>query len=172
MFSIIIKGLLSAVLVVGTVTLETQLEAFLAPLVSPIVASFLAPTLSIVIGSIAIVLMMKTVDLALNTLFGVFAQRDMAKMKAEEIAKLCEDFLPSLIEDRKELEELIKNTYRERKLTFENSFEEFKIGLSENNIECLISGLNGINGLYGKKLQFSNQQDFDNFMQSDEIFKF
>ena len=172
LFSIIIKGLLSAVLVVGTVTLETQLEVFLAPLVSPVVASFLAPTLSIVIGSIALVLMMKTVDLALNTLFGVFAQRDIAKMKAEEIAKLCEEFLPSLIDDRKELEELIKNTYKERKLTFENSFEEFKTGLSENNIECLISGLNGINSLYGKKLQFSNQNEFDDFMLSNKVFKF
>ena len=172
LLSIIIKGLLSAVLVLGTVTLETQLEVFLAPLVSPIVASFLAPTLSIIIGSIALVLMMKTIDLAMNTLFGVFAQRDMAKVKAEEIAKLCEEFLPSLIEDRKELEELIKNTYKERKLTFETSFEDFKMGLSTNNIDALISGLNGINSLYGKKLQFSNQKEFDNFMQGEEVFKF
>lgn len=172
LFSIIIKGLLSAVLVVGTVALETQLEAFLAPLVSPIVASFLAPTLSIVIGSIALVFMTRTIDLALNTLFGVFAQRDMAKMKAEEVEKLCEEFLPSLIEDRKELEELITNTYKERKLTFENSFEEFKKGLSENNIECLISGLNGINGLYGKKLQYSTLKEFNEHRLIRGGFKF
>ena len=96
----------------------------------------------------------------------------MAKMKAEEIEKLCEEFLPSLIEDRKELEELIKNTYKERKLTFENSFEEFKKGLSENNIECLISGLNGINGLYGKKLQFSTLKEFNEHRLMRGGFKF
>ena len=172
LFSVIIKGLMSAILVVGTVTLEIKLEAFLAPLVSPTVASLLAPGFSIVIGSIALVLMMKTIDLALNTLFGVFAQRDMAKMKAEEIEKLCEEFLPSLIEDREKLEELIKNTYKERKLTFENSFEEFKKGLSENNIECLISGLNGINGLYGKKLQFSTLKEFNEHRLMRGGFKF
>ncbi len=172
LFSIIIKGLLSAILVVGVVTFETQLEGFLAPLVSPIVASFLAPALSIVIGSIALVLMTKTIDLALNTLFGVFAQKDISKMKAEEVAKLCEELLPSLIEDRKELEELIKNTYKERKLTFETSFEDFKMGLSTNNIESLIFGLNGINSLYGKKLQFSTQKEFNNFMISNEVFNF
>ena len=172
LFSVIIKGLMSAILVVGTVTLEIKLEAFLAPLVSPTVASLLAPGFSIVIGSIALVLMMKTIDLALNTLFGVFAQRDMAKMKAEEIEKLCEEFLPSLIEDREKLEELIKNTYKERKLTFENSFEEFKKGLSENNIECLISGLNGINGLYGKKLQFSTLTEFNEHRLMRGGFKF
>ena len=172
LFSVIIKGLMSAILVVGTVTLEIKLEAFLAPLVSPTVASLLAPAFSIVIGSIALVLMMKTIDLALNTLFGVFAQRDMAKMKAEEIEKLCEEFLPSLIEDREKLEELIKNTYKERKLTFENSFEEFKKGLSENNIECLISGLNGINGLYGKKLQFSTLKEFNEHRLMRGGFKF
>lgn len=172
LFSIIIKGLLSAILVVGIVTLETQLEGFLAPLVSPIVASFLAPALSIVIGSIALVLMTKTIDLALNTLFGVFAQKDISKMKAEEVSKLCEELLPSLIEDRKELEELIKNTYKERKLTFETSFEDFKLGLSTNNIDSLISGLNGINSLYGKKLQFSTQKEFNDFMCSDKVFNF
>jgi hypothetical protein len=172
LFSIIIKGLLSAILVVGIVTFETQLEGFLAPLVSPIVASFLAPALSIVIGSIALVLMTKTIDLALNTLFGVFAQKDISKMKAEEVSKLCEELLPSLIEDRKELEELIKNTYKERKLTFETSFEDFKLGLSTNNIDSLISGLNGINSLYGKKLQFSTQKEFNDFMCSDKVFNF
>jgi hypothetical protein len=172
LFSIIIKGLLSAILVVGIVTFETQLEGFLAPLVSPIVASFLAPALSIVIGSIALVLMTKTIDLALNTLFGVFAQKDISKMKAEEVSKLCEELLPSLIEDRKELEELIKNTYKERKLTFETSFEDFKLGLSTNNINSLISGLNGINSLYGKKLQFSTQKEFNDFMCSDKVFNF
>ena len=42
----------------------------------------------------------------------------------------------------------------------------------ENNIECLISGLNGINGLYGKKLQFSTLKEFNEHRLMRGGFKF
>lgn len=171
LISTIIKGLLSAVMIIGTIALESKLEAFLAPLVTPTVASFLAPALSIVIGSIAVVVMSRSVDLALNTLFGVFAQRDMAKMKAEKIRELYEELLPSLVEEREELKELIEKTYKERKLSFDKSFEQFKQGLSTQDVDNVICGLIGINKMYGKKLQFETQKEFDDFMESECDFK-
>lgn len=171
LLSTIIKSLLSAAMVVGILALEVKLEAFLSPMVSPTVAAFLAPALSIVIGSIAVVIMTKSVDLALNTLFGVFAQRDIAKMKAEKVRELYESLLPALIEEKEELKELIAITYKERKLTFEKSYSDFKQGLSKNEIETIVCGLIGINELYGKKLQFETQKEFDDFMVSDCSFK-
>ena len=172
LISSIIKGLFSAIIVVSTIVLETQLEAFLAPIVTPIVASFLAPALSIVIGSIAVVLMMKSVDATLNVLFGVFAQRDIAKMNAEEIKKICAELLPTLIAEKEELKELIDKTYKKRKLTFDKSFDDFKKGLSSNNIDSIMSGLIGINSMYGKTLQFTTCEEFDDFMIGDDNFKF
>lgn len=171
LLSVIIKGILSAMLVVGTVAFETQLETFLAPIVTPTVASFLAPALAIVVGSLAVVVTMKGVDLALNTLFGVLAQRDVAKMKLEEIQSICGEFLPDLIMEQGELQELIDRTYQDKKLTFEKSFADFQYGLSKNNIDAMLNGLIGINGIYGKKLQFYSFSQFDNLMLSDESFK-
>jgi len=171
LISTIIKGLLSAVLVISTVALESQLEVFLAPIVTPLVATFLAPALAIVIGSMAVVITMKSVDMALNTLFGVFASRDMAKMKAEEIENICEELMPNLIAEKEELKELIANTYKERKLTFDKSFSDFKEGLSSDNIESIMNGLIGINSMYGKKLQFATLEEFDSFMLSGDSFK-
>jgi hypothetical protein len=170
--STIIKGVISAILVVGTVTLETQLETFLAPIVTTTVASFLAPALAIVIGSIAVVLTMKSVDLALNAMFGIFAQRDIAKMKAEEIKQICAELLPDLIAEKEELKELIDKTYKERKLTFDKSFSDFKQGLSVNNIDEVMAGLIGINSMYGQTFQFATFEEFDNFMLGDDEFKF
>lgn len=169
--STIIKGLLSAVVVVSTIALEANLEAFLSPIVTPIVASFLAPALSIVIGSIAVVLMSKSVDLALNTLFGVFTQRDMAKMKAEEIRKICEELLPDLISEKEELKTLIAKTYGERKLTYDKSFSDFKNGLATNDIESMMCGLVDINTMYNAKLQFANFGEFDALMLCNDDFK-
>ncbi len=154
LISTIIKGLLSAILVVGSIALETELEAFLTPIVTPYVAQFLAPALAIVVGSIAIVITMKSVDLALNALFGVFAKRDIAKMRAKEVKRICAELLPDLIAEKEELRELIDKTYKDRRLTFDKSFSEFKRGLSSNNIDDIMSGLIRINAMYGKTLQF------------------
>ena len=173
LISIILKALFSASMVVGVIAVEAQLEAFLAPLVSPVIASFLAPALSITVGAIAVVLMSKSVDLALNALFGVFAQRDIAKMKAEEVKNLCADMLPTLIDDREKLESLIKKTYQDRKVSFNHSFNEFKNGFLSSDIDSFISGLQGINSLYGKNLSFSTFSEFDEFMlDKDSVFEF
>ena len=172
LISVIIKAIFSAIMVAFAITLESKLELFLAPLVSPIIASFLAPSLSIIISAIAVITFSKSIDLALNTLFGAFAQRDIAKMKAEEVKALCEEMLPTLIEDRKELEKLIETTYKERKLTFEKSFEDFKQAITTNDVEKIISGLQSINFMYGKNLQFQTFKEFDDFMlNKNSVFK-
>jgi len=172
LLSIIIKGILSAIMVVGIVTMEAQLEAFLAPLVTPLVASYLAPAISIVIGSIAVVLSMRTVDIALNAIFGVIAKVKEEKLKAEKIAQICDELLPNLIDDTKELQKLIETTFNRRKLTLEKSFREFKQGLSNNDINSIICGLQQINQMYGKSLQFLTFEEFDNVMCSNEPIKF
>jgi len=172
LISTIIKGLLSAILVVGTVALETQLEAFLTPLVTPAVATFLAPALAIIIGSIAVVVSMKGVDMALNALFGAFSKANLAKMKAEKVKEICAELLPDLIAEKEQLKELIEKTYKERKLTFDKSFSEFQKGLTNNDIDNIMYGLISINSMYGQKLQYETFEEFDSFMCSDESFKF
>jgi hypothetical protein len=88
-------------------------------------------------------------------------------MKAKKIRELYEELLPSLVEEREELKELIEKTYHERKLSFEKSFDEFQQGLSTKDIDNVVCGLIGINEMYGKKLQFKTQKEFDDFMVSD-----
>ena len=172
LLSTIIKGIVSAVMVGLTVALETKLEAFLTPLVSPIVAGFLAPAIAIVVGSIAVVLSVKSVDMALNALFGSFSKAQLAKMKADKIEEICATMLPELIEKKEELKELIEKTYKERKLKFESSFSDFQDALSQDDTDKAIATLSSINAMYGKELQFNSFEEFDDFMlNSDEAFK-
>lgn len=171
LLSTIIKGMLSAVMIGATVALEAKLEAFLTPLVSPVVAGFLAPAIAIIAGSIAVALSIKSVDIALNALFGAFSAAELAKMKADKIEEICATMLPELIEKKEELKKLISKTYKERKLTFEKSFDEFKKGLSDNDISSIICGLDRINNMYGAKLKFQTFEEFDHFMCSGNNFK-
>ena len=71
-----------------------------------------------------------------------------------------------------ELEKLISQTYKDRKLTYEKSWKDFKQGISTNDVEKLISGLNKINSMYGKSLQFQTFDEFDEFMlNSNSVIK-
>ena len=152
-------------------SLESQLEVFLTPITTPIVASFLAPALSIIVGSIAVVLAMKSVDAALNGIFGVFAQRDQSRIRLEEITTICADTLPKLISQQEDLQKLIDQTYAERRLVLEQSFASFSKSLNEQSSESILQGLQQINKLYGTSLPFKSQDDFDQFMLSDKAFE-
>lgn len=170
--SIIVKGLFSAVVVVGIITLETKLEALLSPILTPIVAAFIAPALSIIVGSLAVITMSKTVDLALNALFGVFAERDTAKLKMEEMTQIIESTLPKLIEDRDGLEKLFKTDRSLRLMQIEDSFKHFSAGFSDTKIDFFLQGLVKINNVYGQELQFSTFKEFDDFMlDKNSVFK-
>lgn len=79
LLSTIAKIFFTAVIAIISVGLESKLAVALAPMMTPLVASFVAPALAIIVGSIAVVTMSKTIDFALETLFGVFAQAEISK---------------------------------------------------------------------------------------------
>lgn len=159
LLSLIIKGFFSAGIIITSVGVESQLEAALAPLITPFVAAFVAPTLAIIVGSIAVVAMSKMVDFALETLFGVFAQAEISKKRYEEIEALCEEMLPNIIADRQKLQERIKQTHYERKLKFEISFEGYKQAVLDKSNEQSFEYLNEICKLYGATLEYKSAEE-------------
>lgn len=164
---VILKGLFSAAVVVSVVGLETKLEVQLSAIITPFIASFLAPALSIIIGSIAVVLMCKSIDFGLDTLFGVFAQAEISKKRYEEIEALCAKMLPQIIENRKSLEERIRQTHYERVLRFDMSFNGYKEALQSKDNEKSFEYLNEICKLYGGKLQCKTIYDARKIVQRD-----
>lgn len=163
---VIIKGLFSAIVVVSIVGLETKLEAQLSAIITPFIASFLAPTLSIIIGSIAVVAMCRSIDFGLDTLFGVFAQAEISKKRYEEIEALCQKMLPQIIADREFLEKKIRQTHYERVLKFDMSFNGYKEALQSKDNEKSFEYLNEICKLYGGKLQCKTLDDAKRVVQS------
>lgn len=162
---VIIKGLFSAIVVVSIVALETKLEAELSAIITPFIASFLAPTLSIIIGSMAVVAMCRSIDFGLDTLFGVFAQAEISKKRYEEIEALCQKMLPQIIADRQLLEDKIKQTHYERVLRFDMSFNGYKEAFQSKDNEKSFEYLNEICKLYGGKLQCKTLYDARKIVQ-------
>lgn len=156
---VILKGLFSAIVVGAVAVLEKKLYIELSAIITPFVANFLAPTLSIIIGSIAVVLMCRSIDFGLDTLFGVFAQAEISKKRYEEIEALCAKMLPQIIADRESLERKIKQTHYERVLRFDMSFNGYKEALQSKDNEKSFEYLNEICKLYGGKLQCKTLYD-------------
>lgn len=159
LLSTIVKIFFTAVIAIISVGLESKLAVALAPMMTPLVASFVAPALAIIVGSIAVVTMSKTVDFALETLFGVFAQAEISKKRYEEIAALCMEKLPQIIENRQMLATKMKQAHYERKLKFDTSFEGYKQAILNKDDKQSFEYLSEICKLYGAKLEYRSAKE-------------
>ncbi|GMB95623.1 hypothetical protein [Helicobacter sp. NHP22-001] len=161
----ILKSLFSAAWVVAAVGVEKGLEAKLA-VIAPPLAPFVAPILAIVAGAFAVVASHRGIDMALDSLFGAFAARDRAKMRAEEIAQLVEVHLPALMAKREELETLIASTHQERLMALDACFRDYQVAYADCNDEEIYNALNGICQLYGGTLSIKNMQDVQKTLEN------
>ncbi|MGX2971649.1 hypothetical protein [Helicobacter sp. T3_23-1059] len=163
----IIKGLFSATIVVAIAGMEEPLRNALSAIITPFLAVFVAPTLCIIVGSIAVVGFCKAVDFGIDTLFGVFAQAEISKKRYEEISALCEKMLPQIIADTKQLERLIKQTNYERKLKLDMSFDGYKKAVLSKNSKQGTHYLNEICKLYGSELECKAHDDMVKILKNE-----
>lgn len=165
LLSVLIKAVFSALVIGATIPAEEMLKLKLSAIFTPFVADFLAPALSIIIAAFVVVAFSKSVDIALQGLFGVFAQRDIAKMRMEEIEAIIDSKLPNLIERTEELEKLIVQTYRQRIIELDSSFLDFKISIENKDSNGIYEALSKINKIYDKELEYKDFEDIKLILQ-------
>ena len=160
----ILKSLFSAAWVVGTIGLEEQIKSALLGIMPPL-APFIAPVLAIVAAAFAVVVTSRSIDMAVDALFGVYAARDKAKLRAEEIANLVAEKLPVLIENREKLEQLIEETHHQRLMVIDSSFRDYQLAYANNNDVGIYNALNGICSLYGETLSIKDMNDVKQILE-------
>lgn len=161
----ILKSLFSASWVVGVVGLEAQMQTALSATPLAPLAPFIAPVLAIVASAFAVVVTSRSIDMAIDALFGVFAARNEAKLRAEEIANLVVEKLPALMENRETLEQLIEETHRKRLMAIDSSFRDYQLAYANNNDIGIYNALNGICNLYGETLCIKNMDDVKQILE-------
>ncbi|WP_026943923.1 hypothetical protein [Helicobacter rodentium] len=169
---VILKSIFSAAAVVGVVALQSTLEAkmiaFLTPVVGVIgasLANILSTILSIVAGAFAVVLSMRSIDMALDAFFGALDYAEFSAKRAEAIITLCAENLPQLIEEREEIEKLIESTHKERLITLESSFADCAIAIENNDDVTYTEALQKINALWGAELKIKTIDDVKEILQ-------
>lgn len=163
LLGIILKSLFSAAWVVSTLALEEGLKPILESMAPPLVP--FTPVFAIIAGAFAVVVTHRSIDLALDTLFGVLAARDRAKLRAEEIADIIAQKLPALIEDREKLEELIASTHKERLMSLDSSFADYQKAYQNADDNGIYEGSNRICNLYDSSLSIKDMGDVENILK-------
>ncbi|RAX56463.1 hypothetical protein CCZ01_09445 [Helicobacter monodelphidis] len=156
----IFKSLFSAAWVVPVVALEQKLQVLI-----PIGGTLLAPIFAIVAGAFVVVITSRSIDLALDALFGIFAERDKAKLRAEEITELIAEKLPTILAQKDELENLIAQTHKARLMSLESSFADYKKAIANNDNNGIYHALNSISLLYGKELEIKTIDNVKTLLQ-------
>lgn len=159
LFTIIIKSLSSAIAVFGIAIFETKLRVY--------VGGILATAISVVIGSFIVVSIPKMIDYFL----AVFNATALAKKRANEIEAICDAELPMILERQQELEVEINQFFNAISDRLDKSFAELNDLLDKNDYNLTYKSLNQINKEFGKELEWSTTDEFDDFMLSDTPLK-
>ncbi|WP_086232926.1 hypothetical protein [Campylobacter devanensis] len=167
MLSVILKGLMSALWVTASVFISKQLEIYLEPIM-PGFANIVAGALTIVISAFAIVLSSKAIDMALDTIFAVIAERDMAKQRADEIAELVASNLPALIAERESLELAVKQAHIKRMMSLDSAFSDYANAKFGGEFSAIFTSLDNICKLHGTELKIRTKEDLKTFVNSGD----
>lgn len=157
----IFKAIFSAAVVVTAVGfLEKKLKVFLTPLVSPFVAGFLAPALSIVVGAFAVVYGTRQIEACM----GVFFAAAAAKKSYEELEAFYNEAFPVLIKQRKMLEQKIKASHIQRIEMLKYNFAKYKDYIKTCNYDEAFEELNKTNKLFGFSIKRTTDEDLKDLL--------
>ena len=95
-----------------------------------------------------------------------------AKERREAVQTFCKTLVPEIKKSRIQLEQYIRKYFSDRKEEFEQAFNMLDNSLIEWDPDKFVAGLERINNQFGASLQFKTFDEFDEFMKSDETFKF
>ena len=139
-------------------------------LVSVGIPDVFAIVITAFISALVTVAIFRLIEKAAQITGSVFYKRDVARIRREEVERICEELLPIIEEKVAQLDILIEQEDKEREEIFNRSFIQIKASLSFVEIDKIILAYQEIYQYLGKELPFKNEKEFDEFMLSDESF--
>jgi hypothetical protein len=95
-----------------------------------------------------------------------------AKERRYVVQAICLAAIKEIRKNRIELESYLEAYFSQRKNEFSESFGMLDDSLYDWNPDAFVAGLERINNQFGTSLQFKSFVEFDDFMNSDEVFEF
>ncbi len=95
----------------------------------------------------------------------------LAKERRLQIEAACQESISMIRFYRAEMERIVSNYLTVRLETFESGFEAMDRAMVEGDIDGYIKGNTEIQSILGYDVQFTNQDEFDALMDSEDSFK-
>ena len=127
----------------------------------------LAAVIAAVVAGVMIVVGNRSIDGIVRTLFGMFNAGTIARLRREEIQRVCEEAIPRLIEDRERLQALVDSHFAEREAMLDATFEDVQSARENHDFNGFLKSLITLNQAYGKVLPWVSFEEFDEFMLDD-----
>lgn len=99
-----------------------------------------------------------------------FEREEAAKKNAEAVHAFCEEAIRQMRIERATFEEQVRELLQERADACMRGFRVVDEAILSSDFDKFSHGLNQIAQSFGRELQFTNFEEFDKFMESDEDF--
>lgn len=163
-----LKAIFSMVVALYAMSLESQITAYLSPILSPLVANIVGTALTIFICAFTVVVFSRTLEISINGFFAICAKAEMAKKRREEIEALYDKIMPQMIENRENLEKYLNDYISDLEQRSELSFNDLQLALTSDNYSKANDSICKLAELYGVKGLFKNNKEFVEFLENDE----
>ncbi len=164
----LIAACLKALVVVASAAVALLLEGELRPLMTPIPGgNVLAAIIAAVVAGVMIAISNRCIDGIVRALFGMLSAGTRARLRRQEIQRVCEEAIPQLIEDRERLQALVDSHFAEREALLDATFEDMQSARKNQDFDGFLKSLITLNEAYGKILPWASFDEFDEFMLDD-----
>ena len=122
------------------------------------------------VSALVTVAIFRLIEKAVQFTSSVFYTRDIARIRRQEVERICEEVLPIIEEKVAQLDILIEQEDREREELFNRSFFQIKATLTSIEINQIVLAYKELYQYLGKDLPFRNEKEFDDFMMDGKDF--
>ena len=109
-------------------------------------------------------------SLLYGSVLQAFEAEEAAREHAAQTHAFCEVAIRRMKAERAEFERQAEALFKKRDTAITVGFRQMETALLEDDFNRFCNGLNEIAASFGQNLQFTNFEEFDAFMQSDEAF--
>lgn len=169
------KSLLQTILNISKAITALVIITFVVGLHQYLISMGIPEVITVVITSfvsaLVTVAIFRLIEKAARITGSIFYTRDVARIRRQEVERICEEVLPLIEEKVAQLDELIEQEEKEREEIFNKSFIQIKASLGAIEINQIVAAYQELYQYLGHELPFKNENEFDDFMMNSKSFE-
>ena len=163
----VVSAALKAVYTVASVGVAILVEETLAGYLQIPGGDLLAALTAAVVAAVMIVVGNRSIEAVVESVAAAMAAGARARVRREEIERICDESIPRLVEDRERLVALLDSHFSDRGAFIHSTFEELMSSQENRDFGRFIEEFRNVNEAYGATLPWRSFEEIHEFMLDD-----